>query len=109
MKLLIVVVNQKDARRLRDALVDAGHRFTQLGSTGGFLGESNQTLLMGIEDEQEEPLIELIAATCRSREQIANVAPPETHVFAETVGWGMQVTAGGARIFVIRLERMLAV
>ncbi len=109
MKLLIAVVNQKDVRRLRDALVEAGQRFTQLGSTGGFLGEANQTLLLGIEDEQEESLLELIAATCRSREQIANVAPPETHLFADSVGRGMQVTAGGARVFVIRIERMVTV
>lgn len=109
MKLVIAVVNQQDARRLRDALVEEGYRFTQLGSIGGFLGEANQTMLLGIEDDQEEGLIELIGSTCRSREKLANVALPQTQVFSQPIGLGLPVTAGGARIFIVRLERMLTI
>ena len=52
MKLLIAIVNKRDIRHLSDALIDNDFRFTEIGSTGGFLRAGNVTLLIGVDDER---------------------------------------------------------
>ncbi|NUP98889.1 MAG: cyclic-di-AMP receptor [Armatimonadetes bacterium] len=109
MKLVIAVVQQRDARRLRDELVARDFRFTELGSTGGFLRDGSVTLIVGVADEQVEPLLELMAGCCQQREQVSNMAPPDTQTFVHALGEGMTVTVGGASIFVLNVERMIRV
>ena len=60
MKLLIAIVNKRDIRHLTDALIDNDFRFTEIGSTGGFLRAGNVTLLIGVDDERVPPVLELI-------------------------------------------------
>lgn len=109
MKLVIAVVQQRDARRLRDELIARDFRFTELGSTGGFLRDGSVTLLVGVAAEQVEPLLELLAGCCQQREQVSNVAPPDTQTFVHALGQGITVTVGGALIFVLDVERVVQV
>ncbi len=48
MKLLIAFVQDTDADRVTAALRDAGHRFTRLASSGGFLETPNVTLILAV-------------------------------------------------------------
>lgn len=108
MKLLIVIVDARDARGLREALVEAGIRFTELGSTGGFLRLGSMTLLIGLAADQVDEVIELVAANCRRREEVIQVTPADTRTFADPVGDPRIVTLGGAQVFVLSVEQIYA-
>ena len=106
MKLIIAVVNKRDMRTLHDALVDGGFRFTEISSTGGFLGAGNVTLLMGVEDERVEDVVELVRGACRWREEAMRIASPGASLHAEGVGSAVTVPVGGAQVFVLSIERV---
>lgn len=107
MKLLIAVVNRQDYRGLQDALVEAGYRFTEVASSGGFLREGNVTLLIGVEGERVDGVLDLMRRHCRSREQAVNVAPPDTRTLAQPVAEAMTVPVGGAQVFILDVERVV--
>jgi uncharacterized protein YaaQ len=107
MKLLIAVVNRQDYRGLQDALVESGFRFTEIGSTGGFLREGNVTLLIGVEAHQVDSVLAIIREHCHSREQVVHMAPPDTRLYANPIGGAMTVPVGGAQVFVINVERVV--
>ena len=52
MKLIVSIVAIKTQNALLDQLVHNGYRATRLSSAGGFLRESNATLLIGVEEEE---------------------------------------------------------
>jgi uncharacterized protein YaaQ len=76
-KLLVAVVHNEDARVLIDALLAHQHRATWLHSSGGFLKQSNATILVGIDDGKVEEVVALVRENCHSRKQI--VSPPSDH------------------------------
>ncbi len=109
MKLLIVVVNKRDLVHLREALIESGFRFTEISSTGGFLREGNTTLLLGMAEDRVEAALDLIRAHCHTREEVVNVAPPDTRMYGDPVGQPMTVPVGGAQVFVLDVERVIRV
>ena len=64
MKLIIAIVNDIDAGPVIDQLVAHGHRVTRVASTGGFLRRGNATLLIGTEEQQVQPVIDILRDTC---------------------------------------------
>lgn len=60
MKLVLAVVSNNVAEGLTDALLAAGFRTTRLASTGGFRREGNTTIMMGVEDDDVEPVLALL-------------------------------------------------
>ncbi len=109
MKLLIVIVNKRDIRRLSDALVDTGFRFTKIGSAGWFLGEGNITLLIGLVEADVEAAIEIIRAHCKSREEPMSVVQPGTRIEANPLEEAITVPVGGAQVFVLNVEQVVQV
>jgi uncharacterized protein YaaQ len=109
MKLLIAVINKRDDRRLRDALIEGGLRFTEISSTGGFLREGNVTMLIGVEEKDVETALSLIREHCRPREEAVNVAPPDTRLYASPVGEPVTIQVGGAQVFVLDVERVVRI
>jgi len=105
MKLIIAIAHRRDMRALREALNAGGYRFTEIGSTGGFLGGGNITLLIGVEGEQVDGALELLRENCRSREETVGIAPPDTRLYADTSGAALTLPVGGAQIFVVNVER----
>ncbi len=57
MKMMIMIVKDQDADLLTRELTAANYRVTRVASTGGFLRSGVVTLLMGLEDEQVEPVV----------------------------------------------------
>ena len=103
MKMITAIVNHEDARAVCQNLVR--HRFyvTRTASTGGFLMAGNDTLMVVTEDDRVEECIECISERCRQR----------TEVVPNTAGYGdgsmampMEVTVGGATLFVTNVDRM---
>ena len=68
MKLVIAIVRDVDAGPVTEQLVTHGHRVTRVASTGGFLRRGNVTLLIGVEEQQVEPVIGILRDTCTSPE-----------------------------------------
>ena len=108
-KLVISIVSDKDASHLLNELVQKGYRTTKLASTGGFLREGNTTMLIGVEKERVDDVISIISTICQSRKQIVtpiSSLPGPAEPFA---AYPMEITVGGATVFVIDVEQNIKV
>ena len=103
MKLIIAIINYDDAGSVIESLSKSGFSSTRLSTTGGFLLAGNVTLLIGVEDEKVDDVIHTIAENSRKRTKMV----PSTASFSAGMYAGMpvQVTVGGATIFVMNVER----
>ena len=68
MKLIWAIVQNNDAGRAIEALVEQGHRVTRINTVGGFLRRGNVSLLVGVEPEQVDPAIGTLRAVCKAPE-----------------------------------------
>ncbi|TMG21102.1 MAG: hypothetical protein E6H96_14095 [Chloroflexi bacterium] len=105
MKLVVAVVHNEDAGALVDALLEREHRATRLHSSGGFLKQSNATVLVGIDDDKVEDVLEIIRANCTSRTQVVNPMPPIMEPGEFFMPYPLEVEVGGATVFVVAVER----
>ena len=105
MKLLVAVVQDIDANRLRDSLSAADFKSTKLSSTGGFLREGSTTFLIGVEDDEVAQVKQIIGETCRERTKFLPAGHFVGHIegaFLEP----MEVAVGGAVVFVLPLDEL---
>ena len=100
--LMFVIVQSQDVHRASRALNRAGLSVTELSSTGGFLGRRNTTLLIGLEENQEDLAIGLIQESCRQRIEYIST-PLEGAPLPIPVA--TPVTVGGATLFSLAIER----
>jgi uncharacterized protein YaaQ len=66
MKLMIIIVRDEDNEAVVQELVRHNYRMTRMSSTGGFLRRGNSTLLVGVEDTEVQPVIDLLKIACKS-------------------------------------------
>jgi uncharacterized protein YaaQ len=104
-KLVVAIVHSEDAGALLDALRERGHRATRLSSSGGFLRQSNVTMMVGVEDAAVDEVIALIRETCVSRTQVVNPMPPIMEPGEFFMPYPLEVEVGGATVFVLPVER----
>ena len=64
MKMIIAIIRDFDDNPVTRALTDANLRMTRVASTGGFLKRGNNTLLIGVEDEQVDLALQIINNSC---------------------------------------------
>ncbi len=103
MKLLVAIVQLDDADRVAEALRSAGHRFTRLASTGGFLETPNVTLVLAVKDESLGDVVGLFRANCAGREvELPLVLTERLQDWRERV-----VSYSGATILVVDLEDLI--
>lgn len=105
MRLVVAIVQDKDAGRILQALVKKEFRATRLSSTGGFLREGNTTLLVGVEEEQTEEVVALIGELGCSREKLVTPLSAVGGPMDSYVPYPVEVTVGGATIFVLPVEQ----
>ena len=105
MKLIIAIVQDEDASRLISSLMSDGYRVTKLATTGGFLRSGNTTLLVGVEDDKLQTAMDIIEKVCKSRKQIASSPAPISGTTGVYVPYPIEVTVGGATIFVLDVEQ----
>ena len=105
MKLLVAVVHNEDARVLINALLAHQHRATWLHSSGGFLKQSNATILVGIEDDKVEEIVALGRENCHSRKQGGSPIPPIMEPGEFFLPYPLEVEVGGAVVFVLPVDR----
>lgn len=103
MKLVLAIVSNDDSAVVSAALTREGFSVTKLATTGGFLMAGNTTFLVGVEDEKVDTVIDLIKKQSKRRTQMV----PTTSSF--DVGmystFPVEVTVGGATIFVLNVDR----
>lgn len=101
MKLIAAIINEEDAKTLIPKLSDNNFSVTKLESQGGFLGEQNNVLLIGTEDEKVNEVIKFIKECCRSRSE--NISPvPKTMEPGELIiPENAKIITSGAIIFVL--------
>ncbi len=105
MKLIIAIVQDKDAANLIMELTKSNIRSTKLSSTGGFLGGGNTTLLIGIDQEKIEDVMDIVKRVCRSRKQITTPVIPVGMGGDSYIPIPTEVTIGGATIFVVDVQQ----
>ncbi len=104
-KLVVAVVHNEDARTLIDALLAAGYRATWLHSTGGFLKQSNATILLGVDDAQVEDIVSVVRQHCHSRTQTVSPIMPIMEPGEFFMPYPLEVEVGGAVVFVVPVDR----
>ncbi len=111
MKLIIAIVQDEDSSRLLSELMQQGFGVTKLATTGGFLKAGNTTLLLGVDDQRVDEAIAAIDKVCKSRKQIST--SPSSMVGGMTHGeyssFPIEVTVGGATLFVLSVDQFLKV
>ncbi len=103
MKLVIAVVQDLDADDVIEVITAENYRVTRVASTGGFFRQGNTTLLCGVQDEQVQHLIDLLRKTCKRRTRMMPIAPHSAE-HPMTVGAYVEVTVGGATLFILDVE-----
>jgi uncharacterized protein YaaQ len=104
-KLVVTVVHNEDAGALVDALLEAEHRATRLHSSGGFLKQSNATIIVGVDDDKVEAVLGIVRENCTSRTQVVNPMPPIMEPGEFFMPYPLEVEVGGATVFVLPVER----
>ena len=104
-KLIVAIVHGEDAGPLVEALLHKEFRATRLQSSGGFLRESNTTILVGVEDSDVEAALDVIRDNCHARTQVVNPLPPIMEPGEFFMPYPVEVEMGGATVFVVPVER----
>lgn len=103
MKLIFAIINKEDATEVSQSLTKAKFSVTKLATTGGFLMSGNITLIIGTQDEKVDEVIKIIEAHSQKRQEI--VPSTATYGIGVTTAFPLEVTVGGATIFVVNVER----
>jgi len=105
MKLVVAIVHHEDAGSLTDALLEREYRATRLQSSGGFLKQSNATIMVGVEETKVDEVLGIIRDTCTSRTEIVNPMPPIMEPGEFFMPYPLEVEVGGATVFVVPVDR----
>lgn len=109
MKMIIAIVQDEDNQRVNAALMEKGFRATRLATSGGFLRAGNTTLMIGVEEERVEEAIDLIKAVCKPRTQTVAAPAPTVDASGFFIPYPVEVTVGGAIIFVLDVAQFIRV
>ena len=104
-KLVMAIIHDEDAFHVMDLLNAKGFGATKLASTGGFLRSGSTTLICGVNEDRIPELVEVIEKKCKSRKQITSVNAMNVNANESLAPYPVEVTVGGATIFVLNVEQ----
>lgn len=107
MKLILAIISNDDVSSVSQALSKANFQITKVASTGGFLKAGNSTIIVGCEDDLVDKAIEVIGKESKRRTEI--VPSTATYDVGRYVNFPIEVSVGGATIFVIDVEKYLKI
>ncbi|MBQ9300383.1 MAG: cyclic-di-AMP receptor [Clostridia bacterium] len=105
MKLVIAIIQDEDANRLISEMMNDGYSVTKLATTGGFLRAGNTTLLAGVEDDRLDGCLHDIEKVCKSRRQMMASPMAAGGIAGMYAHMPIEVTVGGATVFVLDVEQ----
>lgn len=103
MKLIYAIINNDDSHSVQSALTKKGVQATKLASSGGFLMAGNTTLMICSEDDRLDEIIDIIKKHSHRRKQF--VPNSASYGIGTYTSFPVEVTVGGATIFVTNVER----
>lgn len=103
MKMIMAIVSNDDSSRVSSKLTNSGFSVTRLATTGGFLMSGNTTLLIGVADEKVDEAIGIISDNSKKRTRM--VPSSASYGAGMYTAFPVEVTVGGATIFVMNVER----
>lgn len=110
MKLIIAIVQDEDSSKLISKLMQSGFSVTKLATTGGFLKAGNTTLLLGVDEVRVEDAIHIIENVCKSRKQLTTATTMiGGAVSGDYSSYPVEVTVGGATLFILTVDQFLKV
>ena len=99
--LIMAIVQEQDLDRATTAAEALGAPVVHLVSTGGFLGNRNSTLLIGLPEGSETELVDALYKNCQQRVEYMTM-PIEGAPFPLPAS--VPVSVGGGTIFAIPVE-----
>ena len=103
MKLVMAIINADDSQTVINALNKDGFSVTRLATTGGFLKTGNTTIIVGVEAEKVDAVLKIINEHSHSRKQMVPSNSELGMGFFPAVP--VEISVGGATIFVVDVER----
>ncbi|MEG2053355.1 MAG: cyclic-di-AMP receptor [Oscillospiraceae bacterium] len=103
MKMVTAIINKDDSHTVCKELTEKGFFFTKLSTQGGFLSAGNVTLLCGVDDEKVDEIIKIISDKSRQRTEV--VPSSASYGIGVATAYPLEVTVGGATVFVTNVER----
>lgn len=104
MKLVYAIVSDEDSSKLMSELNKANFGVTKLHSTGGFLRSGNTTLMCVTETKDLEQVLSLIRKNSKSRKEAINTNIDPAGMTAALMSYPVEISVGGATIFVLNVE-----
>lgn len=103
MKMIFAIIGNDDSSTVSNALTRDGITVTKLATTGGFLMSGNTTFIMGVQEERVDEVLAIIEKHSKKRSQMV----PSSTTFATNTysSFPVEVTVGGATVFVMNVER----
>lgn len=105
MKMIMAVISDEDSNPVIGELAQAGFGVTRLCSTGGFLRAGNTTIMIGTEDDKLNEAIEVIKSKCKTRKKAMPNLEMSGGMGVMGSAFPMEVTVGGATLFIFNIER----
>ena len=108
MRLIVVIIQDRDAEAVINALTAVGQRVTRIGTTGGLLQQGSSTLLIGVDNDFAPAVITIIQKHSRRRTMFmplgVGISDP-VYALSEQV----EVEIGGSTIFVFDVEQFVQI
>jgi uncharacterized protein YaaQ len=101
--MILAVIQEQDLDSTVRALQPLGAPVVCMGSTGGFLGRHNATVLVGLPDDRESDVLTVLRTSCRRRVEYMTM-PIEGAPMPMPAP--IPVTVGGATVFALPVERV---
>ncbi|MFA7436243.1 MAG: cyclic-di-AMP receptor [Bacilli bacterium] len=103
MKLILAIVSNDDASVLMKELVKEKFSVTKLASSGGLLRKGNTTLMIGSRDDDVDKVVDIITKFSKTRnELVPSSVISDIGIIPSTP---LEVTVGGATIFIVDVEK----
>ena len=104
MKLIYAIVQNDDSKKLIRVLTNRRISVTRISSTGGFLHNGNSILMIGVDNDRLEEALDIIKEKSSTRKEYM-VVPSAVPGYIDNSPTPVQVTMGGATVFVVDVEQ----
>jgi uncharacterized protein YaaQ len=100
MKLIVTIVEDKDADKVMTALTSQRIGVTNMSSTGGLITPGNTTLLIGVDEARVPQAMQIIAELAARRQSFI----PHTYAGDISLSGLVEVQVGGFETFVLDID-----
>ena len=107
MKLIIAIVQDEDSQKFVGEMMKNNFSVTKLATTGGFLRIGNTTMMIGVDEARVDEALGIIERVCKSRKQVVTSPSPMAGTTGVYIPYPVEVTVGGATVFVLDVEQFL--